>query len=142
MIFRVDLRTQYLAYRAEIDAAVARVLSGGQYTLGPELEQFEREFARYLHVPDVIGVADGTRAIVLALRALGVKPGAEVITTPFTAIPTIGAIVEAGAVPVFVDIDPDTYLIDLDKVPDAISPRTRAVVPVHIFGNVVDVPAL
>src|SRR5580704_13306280 len=109
MIFRVDLQAQYLAYRPEIDAAVARVLAGGRYTLGPEVEQFEREFAAYLHTPEVIGVADGTRAIVLALRALGVKPGAEVITTPFTATPTIGAIIEAGAVPVLVDIDPDTY---------------------------------
>jgi dTDP-4-amino-4,6-dideoxygalactose transaminase len=142
MIFRVDLQAQYLAYRAEIDAAVARVLSGGRYTLGPELEQFEREFARYLHVPDVIGVADGTRAIVLALRVLGVKPGAEVITTPFTAIPTIGAIIEAGAVPVLVDIDPDTYLVDLDQVAAAVTSKTRAVVPVHMFGNVVNIPAL
>jgi dTDP-4-amino-4,6-dideoxygalactose transaminase len=142
MIFRVDLQAQYLAYRAEIDVAVARVLGGGWYTLGPELEQFEYEFARYLHVPDVIGVADGTRAIVLALRVLGVKPGAEVITTPFTAIPTIGAIIEAGAVPVLVDIDPDTYLVDLDQVAAAITPKTRAVVPVHMFGNVVDIPTL
>jgi len=142
MILRVDLQAQYLAYRAEIDAAVARVLGGGRYTLGPELEQFEVEFARYLHVPDVVGVADGTRAIVLALRVLGVKPGAEVITTPFTAIPTIGAIIEAGAVPVLVDIDPETYLVDLDQVAAAVTSRTRAVVPVHMFGNVVDIPAL
>ena len=142
MIFRVDLQAQYVAYRAEIDAAVSRVLSGGRYTLGPELEQFEREFARYLHVPDVVGVADGTRAIVLALRVLGVKPGAEVITTPFTAIPTIGAIIESGAVPVLVDIDPDTYLVDLDQVAAAVTSRTRAVVPVHMFGNVVDILAL
>ena len=142
MIFRVDLQAQYVAYRAEIDAAVARVLAGGRYTLGPEVEHFEREFAAYLHTPEVIGVADGTRAIVLALRTLGVKPGAEVITTPFTAIPTIGAIIEAGAVPVLVDIDPDTYLIDLDQVASAITPKTEAVVPVHMFGNVVDIPAL
>jgi dTDP-4-amino-4,6-dideoxygalactose transaminase len=142
MIFRVDLQAQYLAYRAEIDAAVARVLAGGRYTLGPEVEHFEREFAAYLHAPEVIGVADGTRAIVLALRALGVKPGAEVITTPFTAIPTIGAIIEAGAVPVLVDIDPATYLIDLDRIAAAVTPKTEAVVPVHMFGNVVDIPAL
>ena len=116
MIFRVDLQAQYLAYRPEIDAAVARVLAGGRYTLGLEVEHFEREFASYLHATEVIGVADGTRAIVLALQVLGVRPGAEVITTPFTAIPTIGAIIEAGATPVLVDIDPDTYLIDLDQV--------------------------
>src|SRR5712692_8514820 len=142
MISRVDLQAQYVAYRAEIDAAVARVLDSGRYTLGPELEQFERAFADYLHAPDVVGVADGTRAIVLAFRALGVSPDAEVITTPFTAIPTIGAIIEAGLVPVLVDIDPDTYLIDLDRVAAAVTPRTRAVVPVHMFGNVVDIPAL
>jgi dTDP-4-amino-4,6-dideoxygalactose transaminase len=142
MIFRVDLQAQYRAYRPEIDAAVARVLDRGLYTLGPELEQFEREFASYVHAPDVIGVADGTRAIVLALQVLGVERGAEVITTPFTAMPTIGAIIEAGAVPVLVDIDPDTYLIDLDQVAAAITPKTQAVIPVHIFGNVVDIAAL
>src|ERR1700730_6840688 len=142
MIFRVDLQAQYPAYRAEIDAAVGRVLAGGRYTLGPEVEHFEGEFAAYLHAPEVIGVADGKRAIVLALRALGVKPGAEVITTPFTAIPTIGAIIEAGALPVLVDIDPDTYLIDLDRIAAAVTPKTEAVVPVHMFGNVVDIPAL
>jgi dTDP-4-amino-4,6-dideoxygalactose transaminase len=142
MLFRVDLQAQYLTYRAEIDAAIARVLYAGRYTLGPEVEQFEREFANYLRAPDVVGVADGTRAIVLALQVLGVKPGAEVITTPFTAIPTIGAILEAGAVPVLVDVDPETYLIDLDQVAAAVTPRTRAVVPVHMFGNVVDIPTL
>jgi aminotransferase EvaB len=104
--------------------------------------QFEREFAGYLHTHEVIGVADGTRAIVLALKVLGVKAGAEVITTPFTAIPTIGAILEAGAVPVLVDIDPDTYLIDIDQVAAAVTPKTAAVIPVHMFGNVVDVPTL
>src|SRR5262245_48575107 len=135
MIFRVDLQAQYFAYRAEIDAAVARVLGGGRYTLGPELEQFEDEFARYLHVPDVVGVADGTRAIVLALRVLGVKPGAEVITTPFTAVPTIGAIIEAGAVPVLVDIDPDTYLVDRRPVAAAVTSKPRAVIPAHMFAQ-------
>jgi dTDP-4-amino-4,6-dideoxygalactose transaminase len=142
MIYRVDLQAQYLAHRAEIDGAIARVLATGRYTLGPEVEQFEREFARYLRVPDVVSVADGTRAIVLALRALDVKPGVEVITTPFTAMPTIGAILEAGAIPVLVDIDPETFLIDLDAVVAAVTPKTKAVVPVHIFGNVVDIPAL
>ena len=142
MIYRVDLQAQYLAYRCEIDAAIARVLASGRYTLGAEVAHFEREFADYLGVPAVISVADGTHAIVLALQVLGVKPGAEVITTPFTAMPTIGAILETGAVPVLVDIDPDTFLIDLDQVAAAVTPKTKAVVPVHIFGNVVDIPAL
>ena len=142
MIYRVDLQAQYFAYRAEIDAAVARVLVSGRYTLGPEVERFEREFADYLRVPDVVSVADGTRAIVLALRVLDVKPGDEVITTPFTAMPTIGAILEIGARPVLVDIDPETFLIDVDQVAAAVTPKTKAVVPVHIFGNVLDIPAL
>ena len=142
MIYRVDLQAQYLVYRAEIDAAVARVLASGRYTLGPEVERFEREFADYLRVSEVVSVADGTRAIVLALRVLDVKPGDEVITTPFTAIPTIGAILEIGARPVLVDVDPETFLIDLDQVAAAVTPKTKAVLPVHIFGNVVDIPAL
>ncbi len=141
-ILRVDLQAQYRAYRAEIDQAIGRVLDSGRYTLGKEVEAFEREFAAYLSISEAIGVADGTRALVLAMRVLGVKPGDEVITTPFTAIPTIGAILEVGAVPVLADIDADTYLIDLDKAAAAVTPRTRAIVPVHMFGNVVDIPAL
>jgi dTDP-4-amino-4,6-dideoxygalactose transaminase len=128
--------------KEDVDTAVARVLQSGRYTLGNELAAFEREFADYLGVSTVVGVADGTRAIAMALRAIGVGAGHEVITTPFTAIPTIGAIIETGARPVLVDIDRDTYLIDIDRVPEAITPRTRAIVPVHLFGNVVDIPAL
>jgi dTDP-4-amino-4,6-dideoxygalactose transaminase len=142
MIRRVDVLAQYRAVKEDVDAAVARVLASGHYTLGQELEAFEREFADYLGASAVVGVADGTRAIAMALRALGVNAGDEVITTAFTAIPTIGAIIECGARPVFVDIDPDTYLLDLDRVPAAITSRTRAIVPVHLFGNVVDIPRL
>jgi dTDP-4-amino-4,6-dideoxygalactose transaminase len=142
MLFRVDLQAQYFAHREQIDAAVSRVLQSGRYTLGHELDHFEREFAEYLQVPEVVGVANGTQAIVLALQALGVCAGSEVITTAFTAIPTLGAILEAGAIPVLVDIDPDTYLIDLEAIVAAVTPKTKAVMPVHIFGNVFDVPAL
>jgi dTDP-4-amino-4,6-dideoxygalactose transaminase len=142
MIRRVDLRAQYREVREEVDAAVARVLQSGQYTLGKELEAFEQEFGDYLGVSSVVGVADGTRAIALSLRVLGVGAGDEVITTPFTAIPTIGAIIETGARPVFVDIDPDTYLMNIDLVPAAVTLRTRAIVPVHMFGNMVDIPRL
>ena len=139
---RVDLQAQYLAHQEELDQAIARVLQSGRYTLGPEVAAFELEFANYLGVPEVVSVANGTSAIVLALRMLGVGPGDEVITTPFTAAPTIGAIAEAGAAPVLVDIDPETYLIDFDAVVGAVTPHSRAVVPVHIFGNVVDIPEL
>ncbi|MCU0934543.1 MAG: DegT/DnrJ/EryC1/StrS family aminotransferase [Gammaproteobacteria bacterium] len=142
MLYRVDLSAQFRAHREEILAAVERVLEGGRYTLGPEVAAFEREFAEYLGVPEAVGVADGTRAIALVLEAIGVGAGHEVITTPFTAIPTIGAIMEVGATPVLVDVDADTYLMDLEATLAAVTPRTRAVVPVHIFGNVLDVRRL
>jgi dTDP-4-amino-4,6-dideoxygalactose transaminase len=141
-IRRVDLIAQYQVMKKDIDAAVARVLASGRYTLGQEVEAFEQEFADYLGASTVVGVADGTRAIAIALRCLGVGAGDEVITTPFTAIPTIGAIIECGARPVFVDIDPDTYLLEIHRVPGAITSRTRAIVPVHLFGSVVDIPRL
>jgi dTDP-4-amino-4,6-dideoxygalactose transaminase len=121
---------------------VLRVLRSGRYTLGPEVLAFERDFAGYVGTEEAVGVADGTRAITLVLRCLGIGPGDEVITSPFTAIPTIGAIIETGARPVFVDIDLDTFLIDIRQVPKAITRRTRAVLPVHMFGNVVDVRRL
>lgn len=142
MIQRVDLKAQYSAYRDEINAAVAKVFDSGKYTLGPETAAFEAEFSRYIGVKETIGVADGTRAIAMALQILGVKPGDEVITTAFTAVPTIGAILETGATPVFADIDIDTYLLDIDRVLEKITDKTCAIVPVHMFGNVFDIPKL
>jgi len=142
VIWRCDLVPQYLAYKAEIDAAIAGVLGTGRYVLADQGARFEEEFARYLGVKHVIGVGNATDGLTLALGAVGVGPGDEVITTPFTAIPTAAAIVDAGAKPVFVDVCPDTWLMDIDKVAAAITPRTRAVMPVHIFGNVLDVDHL
>jgi dTDP-4-amino-4,6-dideoxygalactose transaminase len=142
VIRRCDLVPQYLELKPEIDEAIQRVLRSGRYVLGEEVQGFEQEFARYLGVPYAVGVNSGTDAIIMALWALGVERGDEVITTPFTAIPTYAAIRHTGAVPVFVDIDSETYLIDVDKVAAAITPRTRVVVPVHLFGNVVDIPRL
>lgn len=142
MIQRVDLKAQYLAYRDEISTAVARVLDSGKYTLGPETAGFEADFSKYIGAKETIGVADGTRAIAMALQVLGVKPGDEVITTAFTAVPTIGAILETGATPVFADIDIDTYLLDIDRIVDKVTAKTRAIVPVHMFGNVFDIPKL
>src|SRR4051812_9960106 len=107
-----DLNPRYARHRAEIDAAVARVLNRGWYILGPELEAFEREFAAYHGGGTAVGVANGTDAIELALRAAGVGPGDEVITVAHTAVATVCAIERAGARPVFADIDPRTYTID------------------------------
>lgn len=142
MIWRCDLVPQYEAYRESIEAAMRRVLTSGRYTLSAEVAAFEREFAAYLGVRHTVGVANGTDGLILALQRLGVRPGDEVVTTPFTAIPTVSAIVAAGARPVFADVDPMTFLIDLEQVAQRVTGKTRVVMPVHIFGNVVDVPAL
>jgi dTDP-3-amino-2,3,6-trideoxy-4-keto-D-glucose/dTDP-3-amino-3,4,6-trideoxy-alpha-D-glucose/dTDP-2,6-dideoxy-D-kanosamine transaminase len=142
MIWRCDLVPQYLAYQREIEDAMARVLGTGRYILAEEVAAFEAEFAGYIGMAHGIGVANGTDALTLSLMALGVGPGDQVITSPFTAIPTVSAIVDAGATPVFVDVDPDTYLIDIDQTARAVTPKTRAIIPVHIFGSVVDVPRL
>ena len=114
----------------------------GRYILDAEVQDFEATFARYLGVKHVVGVANGTEALSLILLAMDIGPGDEVITTPYTAIPTASAIISVGATPVFVDIDPDSYLMDIEKAAEKITPRTKAIMPVHIFGNVVDIDAL
>lgn len=139
MIWRCDLTKQYDKYKNEIDDAIQKVLHSGSYTLGDEVNQFEKEFAEYIGVEHAVGVASGTDALILSLKALDIEKGDEIITTPFTAIATVSAIIAAGAKPVFVDIDPDTYLTDIEKIPKAITPNTKAIIPVHIFGNVVDI---
>lgn len=142
MIYRCDLVPQYLRYKKEVDRAISEVLKSGKYILGEEVKQFESEFAAYLGIKNAIGVANGTDALILAIKALEITKGDEIITTPFTAVPTVSAIIAAGATPVFADIDPATYLIDLNKIAEVVSSKTRAVIPVHIFGNVVDIPKL
>lgn len=142
MIWRCDLVSQYEAYRDEIDEAIQKVLYSGRYTLGENLISFEKEFAAYIGCKYGIGVNSGTDALILALWCFNFEEGDEVITTPFTAIPTYSAIRHAGATPIFVDIEPDTFLIDLDKIKNAITEKTKAVVPVHLFGNVVDIEKL
>ncbi len=138
----VDLKTAYARLHAEIDAAVARVLAGGWYILGPEVSAFEAEFAAYLGASHAVGVASGTDAVLLALRALGVGPGDEVITVAHTAVATVAAIALCGATPRFVDIDPATYTLDPGRLEAAITPRTRAVVPVHLYGAPADMPPI
>jgi dTDP-4-amino-4,6-dideoxygalactose transaminase len=125
---------QYAAHRAEIDAAIARVLDAGRYILGEETRAFEREFAEYIGVAHGIGVGSGTEALHLALVACGVGLGDEIITVSHTAVATVSAIEMAGATPVLVDIDPDRYTLDPRMLQRAITPRTKVIIPVHLYG--------
>jgi dTDP-4-amino-4,6-dideoxygalactose transaminase len=134
----------YCALKPEIDAAIARVLSSGWYILGGEVKAFEAEFAAWLGVPAVVGCGNGTDAIALALRGLGIGPGATVVTVSHTAVATVAAIEMAGATPLLVDIDPSYYTMDPDALrlalehPPAGLPPIRAVVPVHLYGQAAD----
>lgn len=138
----VDLTRQDPGITSEIEAAVARVLASGRYVLGPEKEAFEAEIADYVGVSNAVGVGSGTDALFLTLKALGVGPGDEVITTPFTFFATSEVIVNAGATAVFADIDPRTFNIDPDAVSASLTPRTRAVIGVHLYGQPFDGDAL
>ena len=139
MIWRCDLVPQYEKYREEIDNAIQRVLLSGRYLLASETRAFEEEFATYNNVKYAVGVASGTDALILSLKALDIGKGDEIITSPFTAFATISAIIATGATPVFVDICKDSYLMDLSKVKNLITYRTKAIIPIHIFGNVVNI---
>jgi dTDP-4-amino-4,6-dideoxygalactose transaminase len=135
MIPFVDLKIQYQAIRAEIEPAVARVLGSGQYVLGDEVSAFEREFAAYTGAAHCVAVNSGTSALHLALLAAGIGPGDEVITVPFTFVATVAAIGYTGARAVLVDIDPVTFTIDVRRIEAAITPRTKAILPVHLYGQ-------
>lgn len=142
MIPFVDLGRAHARISAALEEALRRVVRSGWYVLGPEVEAFEHEFAAWLGVRACVGVASGTDAITLALRALGVGAGDEVITVAHTAGATVAAIVNAGATPVFVDIDERSYTMDVGACERAIGPRTRAIVPVHLYGHSADMSAL
>lgn len=133
-----DYLNEYHAEREDILDAVETVFSSGRLVLGESVSSFESEFAAYHGVSHCVGVDNGTNAVALGLQALGVGPGDEVITVANTAAPTVVAIDAVGAVPVFVDIDPATYLMDLDLLEAAITPRTRCLLPVHLYGQCVD----
>lgn len=137
-----DLAREYAALRSEIDAAVGGVLAAGRFVLGPEVEAFEREFAEYVGTSYCVGVASGTEAIALALMACGVGLGDQVITVAHTAVPTVAAVSMVGAEPVFVDVHPQTGLMNVAAVESAVTASTRAVVPVHLYGQCVEMPAL
>jgi dTDP-4-amino-4,6-dideoxygalactose transaminase len=134
----IDLRTQYATIRAEIEPAVLGVLERCEYILGPEVAAFEEEFAAYSGAKHGIGVNSGTSALHLALLAADVGPGDEVVTTPFTFVATVAAILYAGARPILADIDPATLTLDPERFRAAITPRTKAVIPVHIHGHPAD----
>ncbi len=138
MIPMVDLKTQYHDLKSEIDTAVLAALESTQFILGPNVTGFEQEAAAYLGVSHAVAVASGTDALHLAVLAAGVGPGDEVITTPFTFIATAEAICYVGATPVYVDIDPRTFNMNPALIEAAITPRTRAIIPVHIFGQPAD----
>src|SRR5271154_6021067 len=131
-----DTSTALAGLREELRAAVARVLDSERYILGPEVSAFEQEFATYCGSEQAIGVANGTEAITIALRAMGVGPGDEVVVPSFTFYASAEAIPPTGATPVFCDIDPDTYCVTAETVRSALTPRTKAVLAVHLFGNV------
>jgi len=134
----LDLKAQYRSIKSEIDAAVARVLESCQFVLGPEVASFEQEFAAYCGTSDCIALNSGTSALHLALLAADIGAGDEVITVPFTFVASVAAIVYAGARPVLVDIDRRSFTMDPAAIEAAITPRTRAIMPVHLYGQAAD----
>ena len=142
MIPVLELKTQYATIQKEVEEAVCRVLSRTQYVLGPEVSAFEQEFAAYHGAHYALGVASGTDALILALRACDIGPGDEVICPPFTFMATAGAVSLAGARPVFCDIDPETFTLDARLLESCITPRTRAIQVVHLYGHPADMTAV
>jgi len=138
----IDLKAQYATLASELDAAIARVVQSQMFILGPEVDAFEREIERYLGVKHAIGCASGSDAILLALMALGYGPGDEVIMTPYTFFATAGSTYRLGIRPVFCDIDPVTYNLDPTKIEEKLTRRTRAIMPVHLFGQCADLDAI
>ncbi|MES0139244.1 DegT/DnrJ/EryC1/StrS family aminotransferase [Mesorhizobium sp. M0016] len=138
MIPFVDLKAQYTTIKLEVDAAIQRTLESCQFTLGADVAEFEKEFAAYSQAAFGVGVNTGTSALHLGLLAAGIGPGDEVITSPFTFVATVAAIYYTGATPVLVDIDPATYTIDPAQIEAAVTPATKAIIPIHLYGQPAD----
>ena len=138
----LDLKPQFATIREEIDLAVRRVVDAQAFILGSEVAEFEKEIAAYVGVTHAIGCASGTDALVLSLAALSVRAGDEIVTTPFSFFASASCAALLGATPVFVDIDPGTFNIDVTRIEDAITPVTKAIVPVHLFGQCADMDAI
>jgi dTDP-4-amino-4,6-dideoxygalactose transaminase len=134
----LDLSRHVAGMRGELDAVIAAVLTDGLFIFGPPLEEFEAAFAAYCGAPHAVGVANGTDALTIALQAVGVGPGDEVVTAANTCVPTVAGIEAAGATPVLVDVDPRTHTIDPSRLPEALNQRTRAIVPIHLYGQCAD----
>ena len=134
----LDLSSQYAPMKEEILAVVSEICDSQRFILGPKVEAFEKELAAYCTSGGAVGVTSGSDALLIALMAEKIKPGDEIITSPFTFFATVGAIVRAGATPVFADIDPVTFNIDPAKIAEKITPKTRAIIPVHLFGQAAD----
>ena len=132
----LDLKTQYAGIKDEIDRAIAEVCESQLLCLGPAVEQFEQKISAYCNCEHAIGVSSGSDALLVSLMALEIKPGDEVITTPFTFFVTAGAVSRLGGQPVFVDVDPDSYNIDPARIEEKITEKTRAIIPVHLFGQI------
>jgi dTDP-4-amino-4,6-dideoxygalactose transaminase len=138
----IDLVAQYRSIQPEVDAAISEVLTSGQFILGAEVKTFEDEMSSYLGVKFAVGVASGTDALIISLRAMGIGTNDEVILPAYTFFATVGAVLHLGATPVFVDIDPNTYCLRNDQVREKITQATKAIIPVHLFGHPADMTPL
>jgi dTDP-4-amino-4,6-dideoxygalactose transaminase len=138
----IDLKAQYESLKKELDGAVVDVMASGQFVLGPKVAELEEAMASYFDVEHAVGVASGTDALIMALHGCDIGPGDEVICPTYTFFATAEAILKVGATPVFVDIDPQTYALDPGKVSDAITDRTEALIPVHLYGHAADMTAI
>ena len=138
----LDLKAQYAAIRDEVARAIDKVCESQSFALGPAVAEFEENVAAYCGSEFAIGVSSGTDALLISLMALGVEPGDEVITTPFTFFATAGSVMRVGAKPVFVDVDPDSFNIDPSAIEEKITEKTKAIIPVHLFGQIADMNAV